>query len=173
MSAYAFGQSIGFLNQPLFTPNFKESTEAALQTCHVFRWFPFLKNLNKLATVFVDYLPADLALLVRTMQIELPERIVKIREAVDAGLLNTRDRHTIFGEILTDEATESEEKGTERLAMEAFAIMGAGTETTASALSLITYEILKNPKILEGLLTELKQNGLTNNPRDLPSFVEL
>ncbi|KAJ4390102.1 hypothetical protein N0V93_007575 [Gnomoniopsis smithogilvyi] len=173
VSSYAFGQSIGFLNQPLFTPNFKESTESALKTCHVFRWFPILKNLDKLATTFVDYLPADLALLVRTMQIELPERIVKIRDAVDAGLLNTRDRHTIFGEILTDEATESKEKGTERLAIEAFAIMGAGTETTAATLSLITYQILKHPEILDKLIAELEQNGLINDPRGLPSFLEL
>lgn len=123
--------------------------------------------------IFLDYLPADLALMIKTMQIDLPEQIEKTRDLVDSGMLSTRDRHTIFGEILTDESMEVKEKGTDRLAMEAFAIMGAGTETTASALAIITYEILKNPKILAKLTAELEQSGLTNNPRDLPSFPEL
>lgn len=123
--------------------------------------------------VFLDYLPTDLALMIKTMQIDLPEQIEKTRDLVDSGMLSTRDRHTIFGEILTDESMEVKEKGTDRLAMEAFAIMGAGTETTASALAIITYEILKNPEILDKLTAELEQSGLTSNPRALPSFPEL
>lgn len=123
--------------------------------------------------VFLNYLPADLALMIKTMQIDLPEQIEKTRDLVDSGMLSTRDRHTIFGEILTDESMAVKEKGTDRLAMEAFAIMGAGTETTASALAIITYEILKNPEILAKLTAELEQSGLVNNSRDLPSFPEL
>lgn len=107
------------------------------------------------------------------MQIDLPDQIDKTREAIGAGLLNTRDRHTIFGEILTDDATESKEKGTERLAMEAFAIMGAGTETTASALATITYFLLSQPETMARLTAELKQSGLSNDPRELPSFPEM
>lgn len=111
--------------------------------------------------------------MIKTMQIDLPEQIEKTRDLVDSGMLSTRDRHTIFGEILTDESMGVKEKGTDRLAMEAFAIMGAGTETTASTLAIITYEILKTPEILAKLTAELEQSGLTNNPRDLPSFPEL
>lgn len=173
MSAYAFGHSVGFLSQESWSPNFKDPTEAALQTCHINRWFPSLKSLDKLAVIFLDYLPADLALMVRTMQIDLPEQIEKTRDLVDSGMLSMHDRHTIFAEILTDGAMESKEKETDRLAVEAFAVMGAGTETTASALAIITYELLKTPEILAKLTAELGQSGLISNPRDLPSFPEL
>lgn len=172
-SAYAFGHSIGFLEQEGWTPNFKDPTEVTLQTCHVFRWFPFLKSLNKLAIVFLDYLPADVALMVRTMQIDLPEQINRTREAVDAGLLNSRDRRTIFADILMDDETDSIEKETHRLSMEAFAIMGAGTETTASAIALITYHVLKQPETFARLTAELEQAGLTKSPRELPDFPDL
>lgn len=173
-SAYAFGHSIGFLDQEGWTPNFKEPTEAALQACHVLRWLPFLKNLDKLATVFVDYLPEAIALFVRTMQIELPEQIEKTREAMDAGLLSSHDRRTIFADILMDEGTESVEKETYRLGIEAFAVMSAGTETTASALSVITYHLLqKQNEILARLTKELETNAFTKTPRELPSFLDL
>lgn len=103
----------------------------------------------------------------------MPGQIEKTREALDAGLLNMRDRHTIFGEILTDKGMDSEEKGTHRLAMEAFAIMGAGTETTASTISVITYYLLQQPGTFARLTAELEKSGLTKNPQDLPSFHDL
>lgn len=172
-SAYAFGRSIGFLEQEGWTPNFKEPTDAALQACHVLRWLPFLKSLDKLATVFVHYLPEAIALFVRTMQIDLPAQIEKTREAMNAGLLSSHDRRTIFADILMDEETDSTEKETYRLGIEAFAIMSAGTETTASAISMITYHVLQQPETLARLTLELEQNGLTMTPRELPSFSAL
>lgn len=173
VSAYCFGQSFGFLNQEGWTPNFREPTEKALQTSHVFRWFTFLKHLDKLATVFVDYLPKDVALFVRTMQIELPDRVNKTREAMQAGLIDTKDRHTIFGEILFDEEMESKEKGTQRIATEGFAVVGAGTETTASAIAVITYHLLNNAEQMARLRSELAAHGVADDPRALPDYTDL
>lgn len=173
VSSYAFGRAFGFLEQDGWTPNFRDPLEGSLQACHVFRFFPFLKSLGGLATVLVDYLPADLAFFVRTLQIEMPEQINKTREAVEAGLLQAHGRRTIFAEILTDEETQSKEKETYRLAIEAFGVVGAGTETTASAISIITYHLLKSPELFAKLTAELHQSGLMANPRELPSFSDL
>lgn len=173
VSSYAFGQSFGFLAQDGWYPNFREPTESALQTTHFLRWWPFLKSLDKLATYLVDYLPEDVALFVRTMQIELPAQVDKTREAFEAGLLSVKDRRTIFAEIFVDESMISKEKSTYRLAVEGFAVVGAGTETTASALAVITYHLLNNSGQMAKLVAELEEFGVANNPRELPSYAEL
>lgn len=170
---YAFGNTLGFLDQEGWYPNFREPTEALLKATHVFRWFPFLKSLDRLAVLMVDYLPTDIALFVRTMQIELPRQINSTREAMEAGLLNSKERHTIFGEILFNEELQSNEKGTKRLAAEGFSIVGAGTETTASAISVITYHLLKQPALLSKLSAELEEHGIGKHLRVLPSLPEL
>ena len=171
--AYAFGQSFGFLDQEGWYPNFKDPTEAALQTSHFFRFFPFMKHLDQLATWFVDYLPEDVALFVRTMQIDIPASINQTRENMEAGLIRSDKRPTIFGSLLIEEELHSTEKGTKRLAAECFAILGAGTETTASALAVITYHLLTKPRLLAKLMEELEQSGVTKSPRELPSFPDL
>lgn len=107
------------------------------------------------------------------MNIKLPEQVHKTREAMKAGLINTKDRHTVFGEILFDEEMQSKEKGTHRIATEGFAIMGAGTETTASPLAVATYHMLRQPEQMAKLMAELEEHGVTNNPRSLPSHPEL
>ncbi|KAJ0123500.1 trichodiene oxygenase [Diaporthe amygdali] len=173
ISSYAFGQSFGFLEQEGWYPNFKDPTEAALQTSHFFRFFPFLKSLDQLATLFVDYLPEDVGLFVRTMQIDLPASINQTKANVEAGLIRSDKRPTIFGSLLLEEELESTEKGTKRLAAECFAVVGAGTETTASALAVITYHLLTKPHLLAKLMAELEQFGITNSPRELPSFPDM
>ena len=48
ISAYSFGESFGLLDQPSWTPNFREATLAVLKPVFVFRFFPFLRALPKL-----------------------------------------------------------------------------------------------------------------------------
>jgi cytochrome P450 len=121
----------------------------------------------------VDYLPEDVALFVRTLQIEIPASINQTRENVEAGLIRSEKRPTIFGSLLLEEELQSTEKGTKRLAAEGFAILGAGTETTASALAVITYHLLTKPHLLAKLTSELEQFGITKSPRELPTFPDL
>lgn len=174
ISGYAFGESFGFLGgQEGWRPNFREPTEALLQTTHVFRFFPFLKDLDRLAVWLVDYLPEDVRLFVQTMQVDLPAQINKTRADVEAGLISTSKRPTIFGSLFLDEELQSKEKGTKRLSAEGFAVVGAGTETTAAALAMITFYLLRKPELLAKLRAEIEAYGLAQNPRELPSFPEL
>lgn len=48
------------------------------------------------------------------------------------------------------------EKKTERLKEEAYVIVIAGTDTTATTLGALTYHLLANPRILNKLKTELE-----------------
>ncbi|ROV92811.1 hypothetical protein VPNG_09114 [Cytospora leucostoma] len=117
---------------------------------------------------FVDNLPQPLVHLVRIMQIEMPRRIEEIREGQRAGVLY--ERPTIIGAIL-DSDLRDKEKSTSRVADESFAVVGAGTETTAWALTVMTHRLLSNREILERLTQELQHT--VKDPRRLPSWTVL
>lgn len=176
ISGYAFGRSFGLLDAQRegWRPNFKEPTEALLQTTHVFRFFPSLKSLDRAAAWLVDYLSEEVRLFVRTMQIDIPAQIDRTRADVEAGrLAPAGGRPTIFGSLLLEEGMRPGEKATGRLAAEGFAVVGAGTETTASALAIITYHLLRRPGLLAKLREELEAFGAAADPRGLPRFSEL
>lgn len=63
-------------------------------------------------------------------------------------------RPTIFHDILATSA-QGGEKTLERLSQEAFSITGAGTETTAWTLSVMTYHLLNERPLLRQLQEEL------------------
>lgn len=74
-------------------------------------------------TRFVDYLPTDAALLVRTMQIDIPNRVKKTIDDKSAGI--TYERPTIVGAIIESELSEAEKKPS-RVSDDALAVMAAG-----------------------------------------------
>lgn len=81
---------------------------------------------------------------------------------------------TIFHHILESDLSP-QEKELSRLAQEGQTIVGAGTETTAWTMSVITYYVLSNPQIKERLLHELKGAMITgkttcNQLEQLPYF---
>ncbi|KAI0895194.1 putative benzoate 4-monooxygenase cytochrome P450 [Annulohypoxylon nitens] len=81
------------------------------------------------------------------------------------------DKASIFHHILQSSLPDSE-KDSGRLQREAFALWAAGTITTASTLSIITYYILADPLIEKRLREELK--GVTDSfPQELPQWADL
>lgn len=62
----------------------------------------------------------------------------------------------IFNEIINSDHLPPQEKTTERMWQEGQTVIGAGTETTAWTLSVITYHMLANRDILKRLQDELK-----------------
>ncbi|KAH6693326.1 cytochrome P450 [Leptodontidium sp. MPI-SDFR-AT-0119] len=83
---------------------------------------------------------------------------------------NIKSRRTIFHEILASDLSP-EEKRADRLMQEGVVLIGAGTETTAWALSVITYYVLANPVINSKLKAEL--NKLSEESGGSPSLVQL
>ncbi|KAI1335852.1 cytochrome P450 [Xylariaceae sp. FL0016] len=165
ISEYCFGESFGLLKQKEWTPNFREATVAVLKPVFWFRFFPFLVKLTDIGVWFVDFLPEDIALLIKTLKIDIPGRVYKTKVDLDAGI--RYDRPTVFADLLQSELV-SVEKDPRRLAEEAVAVISAGTETTSWALTVITYHLLTKPEILDRLRNELKQ--VVEDPAHLPPW---
>lgn len=168
ISSYCFGEAFGLLSRDTWYPTFREATLAVLKPVFVFRFFPFLVGSVKFGKHLIDYLPADTALLIRTLQVDIPARVQKTRSDLDSGIVY--DRPTIFADLLQSELDESE-KGTDRLVEEAVTIVNAGTETTSWALSVITYFLLSQPETMGKLQAELAT--VVDDPRHLPSWTAL
>ncbi|KAG9253243.1 cytochrome P450 [Emericellopsis atlantica] len=166
--SYSFGEPLGLLSRDAWTPNFREATLAVLKPVFIFRFFPFLIATSRMGKHLVPYLPPDAALLIRTLQIDIPSRVYKTKHDLDAGI--SYDRPTVFGDLLQSELDESE-KNPERLADEAVAVVGAGTETTSWALAVITFHLLSQPAIMDKLRAELLT--VVDDPRHLPAWTVL
>jgi cytochrome P450 len=165
---YCFGKPLGLLDQNGWHPNFRQATLAALKPGFVLRFFPFLAGFFDLAELIVDYLPEDTALFVRTLRVTIPNHLSKTKADLDNGVHFTRP--TVFGSLLDSDLSEKE-KTKERLVGEAYAVVGAGTETTSWALGVITYHLLDKPELLEKLRTELL-NHIPDSDK-LPSWAAL
>jgi cytochrome P450 len=87
---------------------------------------------------------------------------------MDAGI--QRERPTVFGSLLSSNL-EAHEKQPQRLADEAVAVVGAGTETTSWALAVITYHLLTKPELLVKLRAEL--STVIDDPLQLPAWTTL
>ncbi|KAJ4343180.1 hypothetical protein N0V87_000402 [Didymella glomerata] len=168
ISGYSFGESFGFLDQDGWYPNFREPLASILKPVFIFRFFPWTKASAGIGKYLVDYMPPSTAMMVRTLQIDLPEKMRKAKADIDAGI--KYDRPTVFGTILESDLV-SLEKEPQRLADEAAGVIGAGTETTSWAMSVITYHLLTKPELLTKLRSELQT--VVQDPKQLPSWTEL
>ncbi|KAF6835131.1 trichodiene oxygenase [Colletotrichum musicola] len=168
ISGYCFGDSFGFLQQEGWYPNFRDATAATLRPVFVFRFFPWTKSLIVLGEWFVNFLPADIALLIQSLKIDMPKRVHKTKAELDAGIRH--ERPTVFGSLLESDLGVLE-KEPRRLTDEATAVIGAGTETTSWALAVITYHLLTQPETLAKLRAEL--NAVVDDPTHLPAWTVL
>ncbi|KAH7128017.1 cytochrome P450 [Dactylonectria estremocensis] len=168
ISGYCFGESFGFLTQKGWYPNFREPTASILRPVFAFRFFPWTKSFTVLGEWLINYLPENIALLIQTLKIDIPNKVKKTKCELDVGIRH--ERPTVFGSLLESDL-ELLEKQPLRLANEATAVVGAGTETTSWALAIITYHLLTKPELLEKLTHEL--NEVVSDPKSLPTWTIL
>lgn len=117
---------------------------------------------------FIDYLPEDTALLLRSLKITIPGLVAKAKADLDAGIHH--ERPTVFASLLESELN-SAEKAVDRISEEAITTVNAGTETTSWALSVITYHLLDQPQLLSKLRKELED--VVEDPVRLPLWTVL
>lgn len=117
---------------------------------------------------FLEYLPKDIAFVIRSLKVTIPQRAVETKEKLDAGF--RFERPTIF-ETLLDSDLEGDERRPERLGDEAITVVAAGTETTSWTLAVITFHLLDQPELLRKLVQELKAH--VEDPKDLPRWTVL
>lgn len=85
---------------------------------------------------------------------DLRVKIAKIINGEDQA--HTKAHPTIFHELLESDLPP-QEKSVDRLADEAQLMIGAGLETTAWALTTLSYHLISNPPILQKLRAELEK----------------
>ncbi|KAK8137099.1 cytochrome P450 [Apiospora sp. TS-2023a] len=171
ISDYCFGQSFGFLAQEAWYPNYRAATHAFLQTVYVFRYFPFLRHLSLAASWLSKYMSNDMALMIKTIQTDIPNQVQRTKADREAGIVGKRQ--TVFGELLASSLPERE-KSMKRIADEAAAVLAAGTETTSWTLSVITYHLLAQPAMRDRLAAELRGAGVSDDPgQPLPVWTAL
>ncbi|KAF2422592.1 cytochrome P450 [Tothia fuscella] len=171
VSSYCFGQSHGFLEEERIDLTLRGALHAGCSMLPVSKQWPKI-------FLLVDNLPERVAKSVSpdvathidfTKGIENHVRELKHSHDTEknSALL---DQRSIFRDLLESDLTESE-KTVHRLTGEAAGIIGAGTETTAWTLAVLTLHILNNPHILEKLTRELKP--IVTDPTHLPSWSDL
>lgn len=117
---------------------------------------------------FVDYLPKNMALMVRTMQIDLSSHVQKNMD--DHTMGKEYDRPTIIQTALASDL-RPEDKTHQALMDRALVVLSAGAETTSWALTVMIYNLLSHPDVLERLTEELKE--AIDDPHHLPSWATL
>ncbi|RYO78240.1 hypothetical protein DL766_010005 [Monosporascus sp. MC13-8B] len=167
ISDFCYGQSFGFLDQDTWEPNFLAPLHAQLKTAYISKYFP-IAYVVKASSWFLKYMPEDMALMFQTLMIDIPNQIKKVHANMDAGVIH--DRPTVFETLLSSDLPP-QEKTLDRLTDEAAALLGAGTETTAWALSVLTYHLLAKPKVLARLTQELRE--AVEDPQRLPPWTAL
>ena len=95
-------------------------------------------------------------------------QIDQIRETQDEKI---GKEDSIFEGLINSSILSDADKTTERLIVEAYVLLGAGLETTATTLTAITYHLLANPPILRKLKTELK--AAIPDASTLPTFKQV
>lgn len=129
ISEYAFGDLLGFIDQPHWTPNFKGPSEAFVKSVYLFRFLPPLRWISELTPYLSTYLviEGEIGLLLREMFVNIPARVQK---AIDDVATGNEKSHSVFREILKSNLPDSE-KTIYRLSGDGFSLMIGGTETTA------------------------------------------
>ena len=90
------------------------------------------------------------------------EQVLEVKAGIAAGE-KPSGQTTIFYDVLSNPSVRPQEKETDHLQDEAFTIIGAGTVTTAHAITITTFHILWNPSVRLKLEAEL--GGLVKKPK--------
>ncbi|KAI1344240.1 putative benzoate 4-monooxygenase cytochrome P450 [Xylariaceae sp. FL0016] len=168
----ASGEDSTYVEGEAFTPEWHNTIRSLMQSvpfCRNFAWAAIaLRNIPEL---ILKYINPDLAT-AKLFYLIGHERVDRIRaELAASDKIDEGGRVTIFQRLLESDLPESE-KSTPRISGEAFGILGAGTITTATTLTIIAYYILKDENIKEHLIKELKEIATISDKR-VPSWSDL
>jgi cytochrome P450 len=101
---------------------------------------------------------------------ELKGQVAEIIEQHNWGEKPPADSHATIFHGLLESKMPDEEKALNRLGIDGFSLVRAGTETMGSTLSIITYHLLSKPHLLAKLREELLD--VFPNPDILPKEIE-
>jgi hypothetical protein len=151
IAQYCFGESMDNLEQEKFGKEFLDVFHEMPQSHPIGRMFPWLFDL-------IQQIPFRVLATIDPKLAPMAEYEGKITGQLTDVLTKTQPRglRTIFHELRDSKQLADSEKTLARFKAEATIFLGAGTETTAAALTTITYYVTANPDIRKKLISELK-----------------
>ncbi|PLN80209.1 cytochrome P450 [Aspergillus taichungensis] len=154
---YSFNRSLRRLQKVDFDLPAKEALLAASKIVHWMKHFPWIIHVARLVPLWImSWINPAVASLLEDDQKFAKDNMVQVHEIMNGtDRYNEHGHPTIFHEMISNPTLPDSEKGVFRLSEEAKIVVGAGSETTAWALSLITYHLLKQPHTLSRLRAEL------------------
>ena len=146
ISAYSWGRSSGFLDDPGFKNDIRAALDEISEAVHVVRFFPILTTISRnLPRALLRWLrPAATAVL------DMQDMVTKSSEEKKVA----GSRGTVF-DALRDPSIPPQERSTQRLEQEGLILVVAGTETTARTLTIASYHLFNNRPLLLRLRDEL------------------
>ena len=164
---YAYGQSYNYLAEDDFKVSWKETVIGGSANGAFLRQFPWTFPIMKFVPLSVLQVMNPQAGQLIRWQHMVRRQIKGIMEANRKGI---KAEGTIF-QALLDSDLPKEEKSAARLQDEGQTLVGAGSETTAKSLSIITFYLLQDKKKLQRLREELR-NAMPI-PNSQPSLTAL
>lgn len=167
---YAFGESYNYLAEPDFKLEWKDTVIGGSASGALIRQFPWVFPVMKSVPLKVmSQLAPEATLLLRWQKM--------VRQQVDTIIGNNDSGSKAYGTIfqaLLDSDLPPEEKSADRLQDEAQTLVGAGSETTAKTLTIVTFYLQQNKPMLEKLRQELSTLDLksSNSAQEVLSEVE-
>ncbi|WEW62046.1 hypothetical protein PRK78_007546 [Emydomyces testavorans] len=157
ITSFVIGRSYRYIESPDWHPYWGQTLRSASEFGVVLRqltWtLPILKSIPRSWAVAVN---PGLALFFNLAK-RIEERIVEVQTERNSTTMEdaTLEKgHTLFDQVL-ESKLPPHEKQPQRLAEEVRSVVGAGTETTSNALTVITFHLLSNPEKLSRLRDEL------------------
>lgn len=152
ISAYCYGESGNFLDNPSFRSDIRASVMDATAICHWVRFFPFLLPLLQQIpeTLMRRFMPGKIAII--NFQRSLAAKAAQVLRGERKVETN---QDTIYDRLI-NEAVPREERTLGRIHDESSLVLAAGTETTGRILTVAMYYLSKDQSILRKLRAELK-----------------
>lgn len=166
ITSYCCGKHWGFIEDPDFRNDVRIATADAASFTHISRFFPWLVTIS-------TYLSP------RTLSILMPGKaglfgfLQSFLEYAqeDARKGNATGKRKSMLATLADPSIPPQERTFHRQRDEAFGIIGAGTETTATVLTVAFYHLARDHAVRDKLQAELIQ--LMPTPDSTPTWIEL
>ena len=143
ITEYALARSYDLLSTPDLSPKWRQTFESGLRKVHCFKHFPWLwRIVHSVPDRLITAVSPDFQL---TLDFERDNQ-KQVREVMTGDRFSSGklEHPTIFHELLQSGLPPAE-KSHARLWQEGQSILGAGTETTANTLNVITLNLLNQP----------------------------
>lgn len=170
ISEYVFGKQLGILDREDWGETFYAAWRALWEMSGLIRQIPVIMDIFQAMPRWLLAATNPGALEVIDMQNTTNKETKAMLES-DPSAYNARPFPTVLWEVSRNPNLPAEEKTFKRLAVDANSMIAAGFETTANALTFMTYCVLENPRIHERLNMELAD--AIPDPAKIPSWQDL